>query len=258
MEVTHAEQIGNALNLLNTVHDPHDFPYEAFFQLEQREMGHDIVSSGTRICADGLLTFDKDGESLIAFGAMAGNSLVGAAYIWARNLSEKTEDQIFIPVNGGLLLIPISQAIAKSLDSSGPIFELELGGAVVVELMRKQGIYKKLFNERVSMIKPAILSGRVQPLNNGSPISVNQLYFTLSSTGNYQSGQLKEARRQEEIAFEQLSEIGIDVNLVGKPRSLSAGSDHMAKQANMTLVGFSANDLGPVYAEKFESLKPIN
>lgn len=252
------EHIGFSINILNTRDNSVNFPYMDFFDLELKELGHNIPNSGARICTDNKLTFGKGEESLIAYAAVSNNTVAGTGYIWARNLSTASEDKIFIQSDGGVVLVPIAYAIVNTLDLTGQVFELELGGAIVVPPMRGLRIYKKLFNERVRTIKTAVSSGELLTVNGGKAIPAEHLFFTLSSTGNYAPSQLKEARLQAGITFEGMAKMGINPDLVGKPRPLSAGSNHIAQQANMILVGFSANDLGPIYVQKFQYLEPIN
>lgn len=254
----HNEHIGKSISILNTIDHSDTFPYDEFFNLEQTELGHDIPNSGVTVCKNDNLTFAQGEESLIAFAAMNGPNLAGVAYVWMRDLTIAKEDRIFVSTDYGFKLVPIADTIATALGVQGHVYELELGGSIVLPTMRRSGVYKKLFNERITRVKAGLLTGRLQTSNRGVSIPQEDLFFTLCSQGHYNSNLLKDARLKGYMIFEEIDEMGISPNLIGLPRPQSSPSSHLAKKAQMNLIGFSSNDLGPIYATQFNNLEAVS
>ena len=239
------------LEMINSV-GSQKFPINAFLAIQKEQMGHTVTPE--QICQSKSIMFGIPHENVLAYVAMIDAKICGVSYLWTRNLTNADSDLIFVETQEGLLLTPINKAISTAFNHPNKsIYELEFGGTYVDKEQRGKGIYSKLFDQRVQTIS-AIQNGEFQLLNGGETVATENVFTTLTAKGPHSdNSKLAEIKKQmkagDVLSFEKLSEIGIQHKTIGDAREESQASKHIAeKKTNMQLIGFSSNNLGPIYA----------
>lgn len=235
---------------LTTSFNKAQFPIDAFIALQKQNMGHTIKPE--QICTENTIKFGKPYESVLAYTKKEGEQIHGTSYLWARNLTHADTDFIYIPTEEGLILSPIKNVLAANFAHKGkPIYELEFGGSFVEPEQRGKGIFSDLFSARMKTVAE-IQNGSFKLQDDEMPISNDDLFITLTAKGNYSDSEalidLKKTMQNGYISFDALTQMGIPYEMIGMARPESAASTHKAQAIKMQLIGFSSNNLGPVYA----------
>lgn len=238
------------IEMIDSVASP-TFPVDIFLAIQKEHMGHAIKPE--QICKSKSIMFGIPHESVLAYTANIKEKACGVSYLWSRDLTHADKDFIFVEVENGLMKISINQAVSKAFYHEGPIFELEFGGAYVNPEHRGKGIFNQLFSSFSKTIGE-IHKSEFKLMNDDKTVNKDDIFTTLTAKGPYSNhAKLAEIKNQMKtgdiLSFETLSEIGIMCETIGEAREESKASKYIAeKKANMQLIGFSSNNLGPIYA----------
>lgn len=236
--------------ITDSMDDTDMFPVAEFIKTQHEQMGHEVGHE--QICKNKTVSFGIPYESVLGYVKQVDGKVIGASYLWARDLSHDDNDLILVETTDGLQLTPINQAIASAFHhQSRNMYEIEFGGSYVRPEHRGKGIFSELFSSRTKTINE-IQGGSFELVNNGVRVDPKNVFITLTAKGSYSNktviSNLKQKAVHNLISFADFMTAGIPMEMIGVARPESAASTHKAQTAKMQLIGLSSNNLGPVYA----------